>query len=65
MKFNKAMVYTAVNADELSAGDKVIVADNMADLKIVVEADAKPTIIELIQDETNTNRFTCQCYGSN
>lgn len=64
MEFLRKKVFTALTAGELRVGDKVIVADNMADLKILVEADAKPTIIELIQDETNTNRFTCQCYGS-
>ena len=65
MEFDRSRVYGAVNADELKAGDKVITARCMADLKIYVEADAKPNIIELIQDETNTDRFTCKHYGSN
>ena len=65
MEFDKSRVYTALNADELKQGDKVITARCMADLKTWVEADAEPNIIELIQDETNTDRFTCKCYGSN
>lgn len=65
MEFTKEHVYTALNADELKPGDKVITARCMADLKTWVEADAEPNVIELIQDETNTNRFTCKCFGSN
>lgn len=65
MEFLRERVYTALNADELKQGDKVITARCMADLKTWVEADAEPNIIELIQDETNTDRFTCKCHGSN
>jgi hypothetical protein len=65
MEFQRERVYTSLNADELRAGDKVITARCMADLKTWVEADAEPNIIELIQDETNTDRFTCKCHGSN
>jgi hypothetical protein len=65
MEFDKSRCYSAINADELRAGDKVITARCMADLKTWVEADAEPNVIELIQDETNTNRFTCKCFGSN
>ena len=65
MEFDKSRCFTSLNADELKQGDKVITARCMADLKTWVEADAEPNIIELIQDETNTDRFTCKCYGSN
>lgn len=65
MEFLRKRVFTSLNADELRAGDKVITARCMADLKTWVEADAEPNVIELIQDETNTNRFTCKCFGSN
>ena len=65
MEFDKSRCFTSLNADELRAGDKVITARCMADLKTWVEADAEPNVIELIQDETNTNRFTCKCFGSN
>ena len=64
MEFCKDRVFTALNADELRAGDKVITAHCMADLKTWVEADAEPNVIELIQDETNTDRFTCKCFNS-
>lgn len=33
MKFDKNKVFTALNADELPIGSKVIVADNLASLK--------------------------------
>lgn len=36
MEFDKSKVYTAVNADELKPGDKVIVADDMLTLKAKV-----------------------------
>ena len=38
MKFDKSRVYTALNADELPIGSKVIVADNLASLKKKVVA---------------------------
>ena len=38
MKFDKSRVYTAINADELPIGSKVIVADNLASLKKKVAA---------------------------
>ncbi len=43
MKFDKNRIYSAVNADELKPGDKVILADTLAELKRVVErADVVP-----------------------
>ena len=38
MKFDKSRVYTAINADELPIGSKVIVADNLASLKKKIAA---------------------------
>ena len=38
MKFDKSRVYTALNADELPIGSKVIVADNLESLKKKVAA---------------------------
>lgn len=59
MEFDKSRVYTSLNADELKQGDKVITALCMADLRALVESNAEPSVIEVIQDETNTYRFTC------
>ena len=39
MEFKKENVYTALNADELNAGDKVITAYGLASLKSLVIAD--------------------------
>lgn len=33
MEFDKSRIYTSVNADELRAGDKVIVANTLYDLR--------------------------------
>ena len=38
MKFDESRVYTALNADKLKAGSRVIVADNLASLKKKVAA---------------------------
>ncbi len=38
MKFDENRVYTALNADKLPIGSKVIVADNLVDLKMRVSA---------------------------
>lgn len=39
MEFDKSRVYTALNADELKVGDKVILADNITDLLKLVKFD--------------------------
>ena len=33
MDIDKSKIYTSINADELRVGDKVVVADNMVDLR--------------------------------
>ena len=58
MEFDKSRVYTALNADELRAGDKVIVADTMAELKMYVEQNTGTIEIEKIEDDNYTSRFT-------
>lgn len=47
MEFDKSRVYTALNADELKAGDKVIVADQLAVLKQRVQEAKKDSAIVL------------------
>lgn len=56
-KFNVSRVYTAVNADELKVGSKVIVADNLAELKAKVEADTKPVTLRCIEPDDRLYRF--------
>jgi hypothetical protein len=59
MTFNKDRVFTSLNADELRAGDKVIVAYNLYGLKEQVKmfTESAIDVIEVIQDEDYFNRF--------
>ncbi len=63
MKFDENKVYTALNADKLKVGSRVIVADNLALLKKRVAAyhdngDVKRFIkIDEIKSEQYENRF--------
>lgn len=59
MEFNKNRVFTSLNADELRAGDKVIVSYNLYGLKEQVKMFTESVIdvIEVIQDEDYFNRF--------
>ena len=67
MEFDKSRVYTALNADELRAGDKVFVAHNMRLLKWDVESNHNPEILEFIRDEDKSDRFAIRsrCSGEN
>lgn len=59
MEFDKSKVYTALNADELKEGSKVIVADTIEALKENVKAADSIHIdtLERIRDETCPSRF--------
>lgn len=59
MEFDKSRIYSAVNADELHAGDKVIVSYNLYGLKEQVKmfTESAIDVIEVIQDEDYFNRF--------
>ena len=57
MQFDKSRAYTSLNADELRAGDKVIVGDTLAELKDRVSRDFKGEIITGILDEERCVRF--------
>lgn len=65
MKFDKSRVYTSLNADELKAGDKVIVADCLDSLKFEVEKGAVIQELESIQNEMNDFRFVIERYQYN
>jgi hypothetical protein len=57
MEFDKSRVFTALNADELKPGSKVIVADNIEGLKICVKNETSiRTMIEVLP-ESNSHRF--------
>lgn len=62
MEFKKENVYTALNADELKAGDKVIVADDLVFLKALVERSSSLNTIDEIYDENCQCRFVVEGY---
>lgn len=51
MKFDISRVYTAVNADELKAGDKVLVDDTVAGLRAQVEGKANAVVLQDIDHD--------------
>lgn len=57
MEFDKSRVYTALNADELKVGSKVIVADKLATLRREVEENHCPITLEAVLDEETAFRF--------
>lgn len=57
MEFDINRVYTAVNADEVKAGSKVICANTIKDLKRKV-AENEITEIKGIKDDCYENRFS-------
>lgn len=59
MKFDKSKVYTALNADELKVGSKVIAANTLGDLKSRVERNGMLIQLDRINSEEYQCRFTC------
>ena len=57
MEFDKNRVYTAVNADELKPGDKVIVADDLDTLKRCVKDNSPIDTLRMVGDEDYLFRF--------
>ena len=57
MIFDETRVFTAVNADKVEVGSKVIVSDNFADLKSTVAMDCTPTVITGINPSSFKDRF--------
>lgn len=64
MTFDKDKVYTALNADELEPGDRVIVADELANLKGEVENFCCSDELIKILPENNKDRFVIEGYES-
>ena len=57
MEFQKERVFTALNADELKVGSKVILADTLNELKKRVERDYTSYILARVCGESHENRF--------
>lgn len=57
MEFDKSRVFTAVNANELEPGSKVILADGFGGLKKAVEADEEVITLKEVLDENKMLRF--------
>ena len=66
MEFDKSRVYTAVNADELRIGDRVILGDSLSELREEVEAEKEAAIqnLMIIHGENMSFRFTGDKYHS-
>ena len=59
MEFKPELVYSAVEANELSAGDLVVCADVLSDLKNAIKNE-EVFFIERIGDENQRLRFICK-----
>lgn len=57
MEFIESRVYTALNAGELSPGDKVFVADSLAELRRMVQDDREPVKLLAVEDDSYIYRF--------
>lgn len=57
MKFDISKVYTAVNAEQLKVGSKVIVANNLDALRKKVEFGSVLDTLTEVLDESNEYRF--------
>ena len=59
MEFDKSRVYTVLNADELKVGSKVIVGDNLLELKECVLKHKLSKMIKKVEPEDSEHRFLC------
>lgn len=57
MDFDKSRCYSALNADELKPGDKVVVADDLVTLKRCVKDNSPIDTIRMIGEEDYIYRF--------
>lgn len=60
MEFDKSRVYTALNADELKVGSRVIVADTLSGLKQAVEEETIRTL-----KSVSGENYGCRFLASN
>jgi hypothetical protein len=64
MEFDIERCYSAINADELKIGSKVILADNLWDLKTRVSEENCITILTEINQSYNFERFVDDSHKS-
>ena len=66
MEFDKSRVYTALNADELQIGSKVILGNTLSELKEAVEVEKEEAIqnLAIIHGEDIMLQFTGDKYHS-
>lgn len=66
MEFDKSRVFSAVNADELKVGSRVILGDSLSELREAVEAEKEAAIqnLMIIHGENMSFRFTGDKYHS-
>lgn len=66
MEFDKSRVFSAVNADELRVGSRVILGDSLSELREAVEAEKEAAIqnLMIIHGENMSFRFTGDKYHS-
>ena len=66
MEFDKSRVFSAVNADELKIGSRVILGDSLSELIEAVEAETEAAIqnLMIIHGENMSFRFTGDKYHS-
>lgn len=66
MEFDKSRIYTAINADELQIGSKVILSNVLSELKEAVEVEKEEAIqtLAIIRGENEVLRFTGDKYHS-
>lgn len=57
MEFDKSRVYTVLNADELKVGSKVILGDNLSEVKEHVEQDYAADRLVEVKSEGYAARF--------
>ena len=60
MEFDRSRCYSAINADELHEGDKVLTSNNLASLKEAVRLNVEPSVIVTIWAEMYNKRFKCK-----
>ena len=62
MEFDKSKVYTALNADELKVGSKVIVGDTVDALRNRVQNGTTPLTLSEIRRDSYERRFRVEEY---
>lgn len=62
MEFDKAKVYTALNADELKVGSRVIIGNTIEELKNKVQNGTTPLTLSEIRSDFYEKRFKVEEY---